>query len=484
MNIKTIGHELEHNVWLVASLFFSDDENVEIISCAKHENALITSETTIEYDGKIYYGSHTFECDENENIHTINRIMSAVCAMSFYMAAQKVRPKRLPWGIMTGIRPAKLIRQLLCDGLNDKNIEDYISRLYGTSEQKLSLALEVAKNELVLMQKNGKNDIGLYVGIPFCPSRCLYCSFVSTDLRHTQKYVSDYLACLLREIEYSASLVHSAGKQVKSIYIGGGTPTSLSSGELDTLLYTLSKNFDTNGLYEYCVEAGRPDTITLEKLKVLKLYGVTRISINPQTMHERTLHLIGRDHSTNDIKTAFSLARNVGFDTINADLIAGLPGENEKDFLYTLNEIDKFSPENITVHTMSIKRGSALHQRLASYDLTDPTIVYNMLDISRNFMKTTNRIPYYLYRQKNMLGNLENVGYSVKGHESIYNINIMEEVQSILALGCGGSSKAVSSDGEKIERVFNFKAPIEYIERFDEILTKKDEFFRLENEIK
>ncbi len=483
MNIKTIGHDLEHNIWLVASLFFKDDEDVNIISRAKNNNGVITSDTSIEYEGKTYSATHSFELENSADEHTANRITSAVCGMALYKVAQNIRYKNLPWGVMTGIRPAKIIRQLLIENKNGEYIKNYITNLYGTSEKKLSLALDVAKNELPLIAKNKSDDIGLYIGIPFCPTRCLYCSFVSTDLRHTKKYVTDYLAQLIKEIEYSAKLAKASNKRITSIYIGGGTPTSLSASELDTLLGAVAKNFDTSSLYEYCVEAGRPDTITKEKLNILKNYGITRISINPQTMHERTLNLIGRAHSAKDIETAFSLARSVGFDTINADLIAGLPGENEEDFLSTLKAIDVFSPENITVHTMSIKRGSALHQRVANYNLTDPTTVYNMLDMSYEFMQKTNRAPYYLYRQKNMLGNLENVGYSLKGHESIYNVNIMEEVQSILALGCGGSSKAVSQDGDRIERVFNFKAPIEYIQRFDEILKKKDEFFNLMDEI-
>ncbi len=483
MNIKTIGHDLEHNVWLVASLFFSDDENVNITSRAVFENGCINSHASVEYDGKCADASHSFECSDDADKHEVNKVTSAVCGMAIYKAAQTLRPKRLPWGVMTGIRPAKPIRQMLSYGFSDDYISDYITRLYGPSDKKRALATEVAKNELAIMKRNSVDDIGLYIGIPFCPTRCLYCSFVSTDLKHTKKYVGDYLKCLIREIEYARALTLSSKKRITSIYIGGGTPTSLSAKELDILLCAIEKNFDTSSLYEYCVEAGRPDTITREKLDVLKSYGVTRISINPQTMHERTLNLIGRAHSVSDIENAFSIARCVGFDTINADLIAGLPGESEDDFLYTLNAINRFAPENITVHTMSVKRGSALHQRLSNYDLTDPTTVYNMLDISYDFMHETNRLPYYMYRQKNMLGNLENVGYSIKGHESLYNVNIMEEVQSILALGGGASSKAVSADGERIERVFNFKAPIEYIQRFDEILAKKDEFFNIVNNI-
>lgn len=479
MTINTVGHDLKYNVWLVAKLFFDDNDAVNITSKAYFADSKISADTTVEYGGASVSAPYSFLCRKDADEYEKKRLTSAVCGMSLFSAAQKLRPKRLPWGVMTGIRPAKPIRQMLCEGQNEKQILQYFKTLYGADEAKLRLALKVAKNELPLISLNSKDTIGLYIGIPFCPTRCLYCSFVSTDLHKTKRYVPEYLRLLAKEIEYSAHLTNAAGKKIQSIYIGGGTPTSISETELGFLLSVLTKHFDTSNLYEFCVESGRPDTITPPKLEVLKRYGVTRISINPQTMHERTLRLIGRSHTPGDIERAFELARRVGFDTVNADLIAGLPGENETDFEKTLSAIDKYAPENITVHTMSVKRGSALHERLSDYDLTNPETVYNMLDLSQEFMEKTHRIPYYIYRQKNMLGNLENVGYSFKGHESIYNVNIMEEVQSILALGCGGSSKAVSRSEEKIERVYNFKGPIEYISRFDEILTKKDEFFKL-----
>lgn len=479
MTIDTIGHDLHYNVWLVAKLFFDENDSVHITSKAIYGADTVTAETQLVCESASISETYSFPCPIGADAHTKKRLTSAVCGMSLYRAAQRLRPRRLPWGVMTGIRPAKPIRQMLTAGQTEEEILRYMHALYGASEQKLRLALEVAKNELPLIAQNGKDDIGLYIGIPFCPTRCLYCSFVSTDLRRTKQYVPEYLRLLVREIEHSARLTKAADKRIQSIYIGGGTPTSITAQELELLLSAVARCFDTDSLAEYCVEAGRPDTITPEKLSVLKQYGVTRISINPQTMHARTLELIGRSHTPDDIDNAFTLARRAGFDSINADLIAALPGETEDDFARTLKAIDAYGPENITVHTMSIKRGSALHERLGDYDLTTPDTVYNMLDLSQSFMAQTGRAPYYIYRQKNMLGNLENVGYSLPGHESLYNVNIMEEVQSILALGCGGSSKAVDRTGDRIERVYNFKGPIEYITRFDEILAKKDEFFSL-----
>lgn len=478
MIIKTEGHSMEHNIWLVASLFFRDEESVFIYSYLNTDNARAASKARVEYEDNIYTAEYSvafYEGDEREK----NRISAAVCGMAVWKAICKIRKKRLPWGVMTGIRPAKIIRQMLDAGIEKKEIKRRIREMYGAEEKKIELAFEVAKNELGLIKKNKPDDIALYIGIPFCPSRCLYCSFVSTDIRHTKKYLKPYLDCLIKEIELSADMAHENGKHISSIYIGGGTPTTLSEREMERLLLCVEKNFDTKSLYEYCIEAGRPDTITYEKLCVMKKYGVTRISINPQSMHEKTLALIGRAHTPDDIKTAFELARRADFDVINADVIAGLPGESEQDFLYTLKEIDSFKPENITVHTLSIKRGSTLHQRVGAYEMSDADTVYNMLDTSYDFMKETNRFPYYMYRQKNMLGNLENVGYSIKGCESIYNVNIMEEVQSVLALGGGGASKIYFPRTQRIERIFNFKAPIEYIARFDEIIERKKEFFNL-----
>lgn len=482
MKILITGHASDYNLSLVANLFFSPEEDVLIKSLANKDDLSFEALTEIEFENKTYKASFSapiFNLSEFE----LRRLENVVCGMSLFLCAKKIRDKILPWGTITGIRPSKQIRQMIEENKSDEEIYDFFKKFFAISDKKFDLALAVAKNELSVIEKNNENDIALYVGIPFCPTRCLYCSFVSTDLNHSKKYVKPYLSKLNEEIKFAASLLKDSGLNIKSVYIGGGTPTSISESELESLLDALYKNFDLSKINEFCVEAGRPDTITKEKLLVLKDYGVDRISINPQSMNEKTLKLIGRSHIPEDIKNAFSLAREVGFKTINADVIAALPGETLDDFICTLNEIEKYSPENITVHTMSIKRGSALHQSLSGYDLTKRETAEAMLDFSQEFMRKTNRLPYYMYRQKNMMGNLENVGYSKAGHFSEYNINIMEEVLSILALGAGGSGKVVSRNKERIERVFNFKGPIEYITRFDEILEKKKEFFSLLKEL-
>jgi len=479
MNIRTIGHDLEHPVWLVASLFFDNSEDICIESSAALVNNALHSQAVLTYNGTCYNGDYSFPCDSNSDTYTQKRIMSAVCGMALYRAAAIARPAVLPWGVMTGIRPAKPIREMLAIGVPKEDILSHFRNLYGVTDKKLELAFAVAENELDLLFVNSPSDIGLYIGIPFCPTRCLYCSFISSDLRHTKKYVPDYCRLLIDEITYSARLLAASCMNIQSIYIGGGTPTSLAAQDLDLLLNCICEHFDLSSLREFCVEAGRPDTITPDKLTVLKKHGVNRLSINPQTMNYDTLNIIGRKHTPDEINKAFSLARELGFSNINADLIAGLPGEDERMFKNTLDRILEIYPENITVHTMSVKRGSALNQKKHDFALSAQETVQNMLDLAHDTLPQNGYSPYYMYRQKHMLGNLENVGYSKPGYMSLYNVNIMEEVQSILALGCGGSSKAIDHAANRIERVYNFKSPIEYIGRFDEILSKKDEFFSL-----
>ncbi len=477
MNIKTIGHNSEYNLWLVAVLFFSPDDDVDIVSAANLAIDTLTVDTQLTYNGQTYSGTYSFTEKGLSDPQVYKRICAAVSGLSLREAAQQCKPKSLPWGVMTGVRPAKPFRKMLAQGKTDAECIEYMKSLYGAQDEKLQLALRVARNEMPLIAQNTVKDIGLYIGIPFCPTRCLYCSFVSADLRHTKKYVSDYIRLLAKEIEYSAQKTKEKGLRIQSVYFGGGTPTSIDADALEFLLSQVHKHFDLRDCKELCVEAGRPDTITKEKLMTLKDGGVTRISINPQTMNDKTLAAIGRSHDAEDIKKAFLLARDLGFDNINTDLIVGLPMEKLPDFAHTLDRITTLNPENITVHTMSVKRGSALHQKLGDYSLTDVETVYNMLTLAQNFMNNNGYEPYYMYRQKNMLGNFENVGYTKPGYASLYNVNIMEEVQSILALGGSASGKYVEHATDRIERVYNFKSPIEYIHRFDEILQKKDEFF-------
>lgn len=379
-----------------------------------------------------------------------------------------------PWGILTGIRPVKIAVKLLNSGMTNQEVVDYFKNEYSTTEDKAKLALSIAEVEKPIIDSLRPNGVSLYVGIPFCPTRCLYCSFVTNSIAHSAKYIPDYLDCLLREIEYTAEIVKSNGQEIESVYIGGGTPTTLEYTQLERLIKGLYKSFDLSKIREFTVEAGRPDTITEDKLKVIKSFDIDRISINPQTMNEETLKVIGRNHTPKQIVTAYNLARKCGIDIINMDIIAGLPGETLKMFEKTVKEVEDLDPENITVHTMSIKRSSRLREMLSDYELTDGGEVSLMVDYARETLKNKGKYPYYLYRQKNMLGNLENIGYCKEGTESLYNIFIMEEVQTIIALGCGGVTKTVDRETDRIERIFNVKEPKDYIERIEEMLKRKD----------
>lgn len=380
----------------------------------------------------------------------------------------------MPWGILNGIRPVKIAMKKINGGLTDDGVIEYFKNEYKASEEKARLALEIAKVEKPIIDSMKPNGISLYIGIPFCPTRCLYCSFVTNSIFRSKTLIPEYLDCLMREIEYTAEIVRDNKWEIESVYIGGGTPTTLEATQLDTLIGKLFKEFDLSGIKEFTVEAGRPDTINEDKLKTIKSYNIDRISINPQTMNEETLKVIGRNHTPKDIVKAYTLARKCGIGIINMDIIAGLPGENFEMFKKTVKEVETLAPENTTVHTMSIKRSSRLREMIEEYDLTKGEEVLKMVDYAREAMMENGKHPYYLYRQKNMLGNLENIGYSTKGTESLYNIYIMEEVQTIIALGCGGVTKTVDNETDRIERIFNVKEPKDYIERIDEMLKRKD----------
>lgn len=384
----------------------------------------------------------------------------------------------MPWGILNGIRPVKIAMKLINGGVDDKGVIDYFKTEYKASEEKARLALEIAKTEKPIIDKMSENGISLYIGIPFCPTRCLYCSFVTNSIAHSAKYIPEYINCLICEIEYTAKIVRENGQKIESVYIGGGTPTTLSAADLEKLFLALFKSFDLKNIKEFTVEAGRPDTITEEKLRLIKEFGIERISINPQTMNEETLKVIGRNHTPQQIIKAYEAARRCDIKVINMDIIAGLPGETLGMFQKTVREVEALNPENTTVHTMSIKRSSRLRETLFDYELSGGDEVSKMVDFARETICANQKHPYYLYRQKNMLGNLENIGYSTYGTESLYNIFIMEEVQTIVSLGCGGVTKTVDRETDRIERIFNVKEPKDYIERIDEMLRRKDALLR------
>lgn len=389
--------------------------------------------------------------------------------ISLFYCFKKVYDIKMPWGILTGIRPSKRIYSMWEDGISDSEIKKVLKEDYLVSEEKIKLAFDVAYAEKNIMEKNDRNSIGVYIGIPFCPTKCLYCSFTSYSLEQYKSKVDLYLKALLKEFEY---VEEYAGKyDIESIYIGGGTPTSLDEVQLEFLLSNVKKFFKKP--VEFTVEAGRPDTITREKLKILKKYDVDRISVNPQSMNQKTLELIGRKHTVEDFINAFKMAREEGHQNINTDLIIGLPNEERKDIYRTFEKIRELDPESITVHTLAIKRASRLKENLELYQMPDAEKMEEFLSISSAFAKKMDMHPYYMYRQKNMVGNFENVGYCKNGRECIYNIKIMEEKQTILALGAGGSTKIVESKTDRIDRIFNVKSVDDYISRIDEMIERK-----------
>lgn len=387
--------------------------------------------------------------------------------------------RQMPWGILTGIRPTKLVHEALKSGMKDKAIDAYLEEAYKVSPNKCILMREVAKRELAILSKNQPDEISIYIGIPFCPTRCVYCSFTAYSLEQKQKQVEPYLEALFKEISFVAKA--KANVPIRSLYIGGGTPTSLNEDQLERLLNHVAHSFNLSHIEEYTVEAGRPDTITAEKLRIMKEYGVGRISINPQSMNQKTLDAIGRKHSVAEIKEVFETARTLGHDLINMDMILGLPGETLNDVAYTLKELKALGPENITVHTMAIKRASRLKEALRDDEeavhLTEGDRIEEMLNLCEEEMHKMGLIPYYMYRQKNMLGNFENVGYAKPGTEGVYNIEIMEEAESIIALGAGGITKMVYQNGERIDRIPNVKSLEDYITRIDEMIERKREGF-------
>lgn len=397
-----------------------------------------------------------------------------------YRLLQNATGRKLPWGTLTGIRPTKQVLERLEVKESEDSIRAFMKSEYYCSDEKIDLSFTVAKREHeILSHMDYTNGYSVYVGIPFCPSTCNYCSFTSYPLGRFSHLVDPYLQALTKEIEYAANCID---KNLSTIYVGGGTPTTLSASQLEYLLEVLYKNFDTSKISEITVEAGRPDSITREKLKVLKDMGVSRISINPQSMRQKTLDLIGRHHTAEQIEESFRMAREVGHDNINMDMILGLSGENPDDVSYTLEKIKQMDPDSLTVHTLAIKRAARLNTNAAEYAAYAATNVEEMQHRCVAFAKENDYNPYYLYRQKNMAENLENVGYARYGKEGIYNVLIMEEKQTILALGAGGSSKFVFHDQNRIERVENVKSVIDYVGRVDEMIQRKKDFLAAEGD--
>ncbi len=402
-----------------------------------------------------------------------------------YQVLSKETGKELPWGNLTGIRPTKIAYGFLEEGRSREEIIRHYQEKHFVSTGKAALSVDIAARERELLSRlhrGGYSEAGysLYVGIPFCPTTCLYCSFTSFPIGGYRKLVDAYIDCLIREMDLVAG--QYAGRTLDCVYIGGGTPTTLEAEQLDRLITALKDRFDFSTVQEFTVEAGRADSITPEKLQVLYRQKVTRISVNPQTMKQETLDIIGRNASVKQVEEAYALARQTGFDNINMDLILGLPGELEADVQRTIDRVVELAPDSLTVHSLAVKRASRLNRwiqenRAVMLHNTDET-----MEIAARGAARLGMVPYYLYRQKNMSGNLENVGYAREGKLGLYNILIMEEVQTVMALGAGSITKLVLPDG-RIERRENVKDVKLYLEKLEEMLDRKRELFALESSL-
>jgi len=445
-----------------------------------HGAAYSTAVTVLWYEGRRYRGVARAKRQNNaapgngknrtELVYA--RTMQKIIKLSFYRAATAATGNVPPWGALTGIRPGKRATALLETGATPAQVQRIFVKEYEVAPRRAALCTETARAGLAVKATLTPQDICLYVGIPFCPTRCTYCSFVALDVEKSTHLIQPFLAALEREIRAIADIVRALGLRIAALYIGGGTPTVLTAAQLQTLTKTLSAHFDLSHLREYTVEAGRPDTLDLEKLHLLRGAGATRISVNPQSMDDAVLAAIGRRHTASDIGKAAQMVRSVGFDVLNMDLIAGLPADTPEGFARTLDQALSFGPENITVHTLARKKGA----RIREDDVSTPgsESVGEMLDHALSALRTAGYAPYYLYRQKFTAGGFENVGWCVPGTESLYNIAIMEELCSILSLGGGASTKLVDPHTGRIPRMYNPKFPLEYTEGIDRILAAKE----------
>ena len=393
-----------------------------------------------------------------------------------YQSLSQALDKKLAWGNLTGIRPTKIAMGMLEDGKSETEIFDFLQSNHFLSDEKAELCVDISKREKeILADIHYQDGYSLYVGIPFCPTTCLYCSFTSYPICSYKDKVEEYIDCLIKEMQQVSQLMKD--KVLDSVYIGGGTPTTLEAHQLDHLIQNLKQYFDFSTVVEFTVEAGRADSITREKLEVLYKHGVQRISVNPQTMKDATLKLIGRRHTVEQAKEAFQLAREVGFTNINMDLILGLPNETVEDVEETIRQVCELKPDSLTVHSLAVKRASKLGAWIEKNDISMLKNTDETMEVARKGALSMNMKPYYLYRQKNMAGNFENVGYATEGKYGIYNILIMEEKQTIVALGAGSITKRVFPEG-RIERCDNIKDVAGYMERIDEMIERKKELFR------
>ena len=470
MNLYVKNHNFHFELENLTRLFFPNEKITVIRDFSEPQPPCIYTEVSDKITISVNIGS--FNKSETAVKKLTDDDNELVSAQLLYKLLCDFTGLTQPWGILTGVRPVKLLRRLAEESNEEQAVKKFENDFF-VSNEKIALSRETEHNERKILELSKPESFSLYVGIPFCPSRCSYCSFVMASIERAEKLIEPYTKLLCEEIKRTAEIANKLGVRLETVYFGGGTPTTLSAEQLDTVLGTVNKSFDMSTCREFTVEAGRPDTIDIAKLFALKENKVDRISINPQTVNDEVLKTIGRKHTAQQFFDAFELARKCGFDNINTDLIAGLPTDTTESFKNSLDSIVRLNAECITVHTLCMKRASRLTTEGVTLDLQQARDAREMLAYTQNILGQNEYIPYYMYRQSRMVGNLENVGWSKKGFESLYNVYVMDETHTILACGSGGVTKLKRNNPDYLERIFNFKYPYEYIDRFDELIQRK-----------
>lgn len=470
MNLYVKNHNFHFELENLTRLFFPNEKITVIRDFSEPQPPYIYTEVSDKITISVNIGS--FNKSETAVKKLTDDDNELVSAQLLYKLLCDFTGLTQPWGILTGVRPVKLLRRLAEESNEEQAVKKFEKDFF-VSNEKIALSRETEHNEQKILELSKPESFSLYVGIPFCPSRCSYCSFVMASIERAEKLIEPYTKLLCEEIKRTAEIANKLGLRLETVYFGGGTPTTLSAEQLDMVLGTVNKSFDMSTCREFTVEAGRPDTIDIAKLFALKENKVDRISINPQTVNDEVLKTIGRKHTAQQFFDAFELARKCGFDNINTDLIAGLPTDTPESFKNSLDSIVRLNAECITVHTLCMKRASRLTTEGVTLDLQQARDAREMLAYTQNILGQNEYIPYYMYRQSRMVGNLENVGWSKKGFESLYNVYVMDETHTILACGSGGVTKLKRNNPDYLERIFNFKYPYEYIDRFDELIQRK-----------
>jgi oxygen-independent coproporphyrinogen III oxidase len=470
MNLYVKNHNFHFELENLTRLFFPNEKITVIRDFSEPQPPYIYTEVSDKITISVNIGS--FNKSETAVKKLTDDDNELVSAQLLYKLLCDFTGLTQPWGILTGVRPVKLLRRLAEESNEEQAVKKFEKDFF-VSNEKTALSRETEHNERKILELSKPESFSLYVGIPFCPSRCSYCSFVMASIERAEKLIEPYTKLLCEEIKRTAEIANKLGLRLETVYFGGGTPTTLSAEQLDTVLKTVNKSFDMSTCREFTVEAGRPDTIDTAKLFALKENKVDRISINPQTVNDEVLKTIGRKHTAQQFFDAFELARKCGFDNINTDLIAGLPTDTPESFKNSLDSIVRLNAECITVHTLCMKRASRLTTEGVTLDLQQARDAREMLAYTQNILGQNEYIPYYMYRQSRMVGNLENVGWSKRGFESLYNVYVMDETHTILACGSGGVTKLKRNNPDYLERIFNFKYPYEYIDRFDELIQRK-----------